>query len=102
MAVLYHFPITHRTMALDEWIGLVEKDKDMHSFVKYVKSDKAAIEVACTTNYSNGIMEGTVNKIKEIKRTMFNRAEIELLRAKVIHINHKNIFTQIIRLLPLN
>ena len=89
-------------MALDEWIGLVEKDKDMHSFVKYVKSDKAAIEVACTTNYSNGIMEGTVNKIKEIKRTMFNRAEIELLRAKVIHTNYKNIFTQIIRLLPLN
>lgn len=90
------------SMALDEWIGLAEKDKDMHSFVEYVKSDKAAIEMACTTNYSNGIMEGTVNKIKEIKRTMFNRAEIELLRAKVIYANYGNVFTQTMELLPLN
>lgn len=80
------------SMTLDEWIGLAEKDKDMHSFVEYVKSDKEAVELACTTNYSNGIMEGTVNKIKEIKRTMFNRAEIELLRAKVTYANYKKCF----------
>lgn len=31
--------------------------------------------MARLTHYSKGIMEGTVNKIKEIKRTMFNRAK---------------------------
>ena len=77
-------------MKLDEWIDLAEKaqSKEMKSFAQYIKSDKKAIEMACLTNYSNGMMEGTVNKIKEIKRTMFNRAGIELLRAKVIYANY--------------
>lgn len=81
------------SMTLDEWIGMAEKNNDMHPFVESVKNDKEAVQMACTTNYSNGIMEGTVNKIKEIKRTMFNRAEIELLRAKVIYANYGNVFT---------
>ena len=77
-------------MTLDEWIEEAEKDEDenLKSYARYIKSDKAAVQMACTTNYSNGIMEGTVNKIKAIKRTMFNRAGIELLRAKVIYANH--------------
>jgi transposase len=49
--------------------------------------------MACVTNYSNGMMEGTVNKIKVIKRTMFNRASIELLRAKAIYADYGNGFT---------
>lgn len=80
-------------MVLDEWICQAEKakSKKMRSFAQYIKSDRKAVEMACLTNYSNGIMEGTVNKIKEIKRTMFNRAGIELLRAKVIYANYGNI-----------
>ena len=89
-------------MTLDEWIEAAEKDNDIHPFVESVKNDKDAVQMACTTNYSNGVMEGTVNKIKEIKRTMFNRAEIELLRAKVIYANYGNVFTQTIKPLPLN
>lgn len=83
------------SMTLDEWIEKAEKeeDEDLKSYAEYIKNDKAAVQMACTTNYSNGIMEGTVNKIKEIKRTMFNRAEIELLRAKVIYANYGNGFT---------
>ena len=77
-------------MNLDEWITQTEKvkSKAFRTFVEYIKCDKKAIEMACLTHYSNGIMEGTVNKIKEIKRAMFNRAEINLLRAKVIYANY--------------
>ena len=77
-------------MNLDEWITQTEKvkSKAFRTFVEYIKCDKRAIEMACLTHYSNGVMEGTVNKIKEIKRTMFNRAEINLLRAKVIYANY--------------
>ena len=82
----------------DEAAAIIEKaqkeeDEDLKSFTEYIKKDKAAVQMACTTNYSNGVMEGTVNKIKEIKRTMFNRAGIELLRAKVIYANYGNVFT---------
>lgn len=79
-----------KAMKLDEWIMLAEKvkSKGIKTFVEYIKCDRKAIEMACQTHYSNGVMEGTVNKIKEIKRTMFNRAEIELLRAKIIYANY--------------
>lgn len=82
-------------MELNKWISQAEtaKSKKMRSFAQYIKSDRKAVEMACLTNYSNGMMEGTVNKIKEIKRTMFNRAGIELLRAKVIYANYGNVIT---------
>ncbi|MBO6231467.1 MAG: transposase, partial [Ruminiclostridium sp.] len=40
-------------------------------------------------SYNNGIAEGTVNKIKVIKRTMYGRCSFELLRAKVL-LNQSN------------
>lgn len=72
---------------IDAWIKLAH---DCHcpklsSFAEYITADKEAIRNAYLTNYSNGIMEGTVNKIKAIKRSMFNRASVELLRAKAIY-----------------
>ena len=78
------------SMELDEWIRKAGKVKDRHmkSFVGYIKSDKEAVAMACHTHFSNGMMEGTVNKIKGIKRSMFNRAGIKLLRAKVLHANY--------------
>lgn len=84
-----------KAMNLDEWITLAEKvkSKGIRTFVEYIKCDRDAIEMACNTYYSNGMMEGTVNKIKEIKRTMFNRAGIELLGAKVIYANYGNVIT---------
>ena len=83
-------------MTLDEWIEKAQKEEDeeLKSFTEQIKKDKEAVQMACTTNYSNGVMEGTVNKIKEIKRTMFNKAGIELLRAKVIYANYGNVLTK--------
>jgi transposase len=34
-------------------------------------------------------MEGTVNKIKAVKRAMYNRANVEILRAKLIYGGNK-------------
>lgn len=41
--------------------------------------------MACQTCFSNGILEGTVNKAKTIKRGMYNRASADVLRAKMIY-----------------
>lgn len=38
-------------------------------------------------NVSNGIVEGYVNKFKEVKRTMYGRAHIKLLKRKMVMTN---------------
>lgn len=60
------------------------------SFVAYIRKDVKAIEQACITNYSNAIMEGNVNRAKAIKRSMYNRAGIRTLRAKMVYQRRPN------------
>jgi len=55
------------------------------SFVQYIRKDIKAVEQACLTSYSNALMEGNVNRAKAIKRSMYNRAGIKSLRAKMIY-----------------
>ena len=74
---------------IDEWIEDAKQCQcaELHRFATYIESDKEAVRQAYETIYSNGIMEGTVNKIKAIKRSMYNRAGIRLLRAKIIYMD---------------
>ena len=46
--------------------------------------DIEAVSNAIDTNWSNGQVEGQVNRLKSIKRQMYGRADFELLRRKVI------------------
>jgi hypothetical protein len=48
-------------------------------------SNPAAVLAGLTLPYSNGVVEGKVNKLKLIKRTMFGRAGFPLLRKPVLH-----------------
>ena len=75
---------------VDEWIKDARQCHcdELYRFAEYIESDKEAVRHAYETNYSNGMMEGTVNKIKEIKRSMFNRAGVKLLRAKIIYADY--------------
>lgn len=59
--------------------------REMTEFAEYIKKDRKAVEQAYLTNYSNAVMEGTVNKIKVVKRSMYNKAQIQMLRAKLIY-----------------
>jgi hypothetical protein len=38
-----------------------------------------------TVEWSNGMVEGQVNKLKLIKRQMYGRANFDLLRLRVLH-----------------
>jgi transposase len=42
------------------------------------------VEAAVTEKWSNGPVEGQVNRLKTIKRQMYGRAGVELLRARFI------------------
>jgi transposase len=72
---------------LDLWINQAMKSpsKALANFAYGIKSDRDAVYNAITLPYSNGLLEGTVNKIKALKRQMYNRAGIRLLRAKLIY-----------------
>ena len=46
--------------------------------------DILAVEAAVTDRWSNGPVEGQVNRLKTLKRQMYGRAGVELLRARLI------------------
>jgi transposase len=47
--------------------------------------DKTAVVAGLTLAYSNGVVEGHVNRLKLIKRMMYGRAGFALLRQRVLH-----------------
>ncbi len=56
----------------------------LKSFVAGIQRDYAAVESAFTLEWSNGKVEGHVNRLKFIKRQMFGRAKFDLLRLRVL------------------
>lgn len=58
---------------------------EMRGFVGGIRQDEAAVKAGLTEAWSNGPVEGHVNRLKVIKRTMYGRAGLELLRARVLH-----------------
>jgi transposase len=67
---------------LDGWLAAVEADDQpgLHSFAAGIRHDLQAVINGLTLPYSSGKVEGTVNKIKMIKRQMYGRAGFALLR----------------------
>jgi transposase len=72
---------------LGQWIVAVEQDTltPMASFARNLRRDEAAVHAGLTLQHSSGRVEGTVNKIKMLKRQMFGRANFDLLRTRVLH-----------------
>jgi len=71
---------------LDPWLAAVEADDqpELRSFATGIRNDKEAVINGLTLPYSSGRVEGTVNKIKMIKRQMYGRAGFPLLRKRVM------------------
>lgn len=71
-----------------EWIKSIENSKDkltgLKTFARGLKRDIKAVQNGIQLKWSNGPVEGHVNRIKSIKRQMYGRASFELLRKKVI------------------
>jgi transposase len=57
---------------------------EMRSFATGIRHDQQAVASGLTLPYSSGKVEGTVNKIKMLKRQMYGRATFALLRTRVI------------------
>jgi transposase len=72
---------------LEQWITTVEDDTltPLASFAHNLRRDQDAVRAGLTLAHSSGRVEGTVNKIKMLKRQMFGRANFDLLRVRVLN-----------------
>ena len=62
---------------------------EMKSFVTGIERDYDAVHAGLTLPWSQGPVEGAVNKIKTHKRLMYGRASFKLLRQKMLHQVHQ-------------
>jgi transposase len=71
---------------LPQWIDEAKSSGivSLKNFASGLESDYAAVEAAATYEWSNGQVEGQVNRLKTIKRQMYGRAGFDLLRKRVI------------------
>ena len=77
---------------LDAWLEAVQAShlEAFQTFVTGVQRDKDAVLAGLTLPWSNGPLEGNVNRLKLIKRSMYGRAEIDLLKHRVLYQSKKN------------
>lgn len=68
---------------LDPWIAMAV-DTKLAAFAAGVEADKDAVAAAIATPWSSGQVEGKINRLKAIKRQMFGRAKIDLLKARIM------------------
>lgn len=87
-----------------EFLGLVHR-RDLHGFDRWLErarscaapemrrlaasmaSDMSAVRAAFESSWSSGQVEGQVNRLKFLKRQMYGRAKVDLLRSRVLPLN---------------
>jgi transposase len=70
---------------LTGWMGAVDADLPMlRSFTVGLRRDLDAVVAGLTLAYNSGAVEGTVNRIKQLKAAMYGRAKPDLLRKLVL------------------
>jgi transposase len=72
---------------LTDWMTAARRTgiAELRSFVAGLERDYDAVHNGLTMPHSSGPVEGHVNRIKMLKRQMFGRANLDLLRIRVLH-----------------
>ena len=71
---------------LDSWLEECHSSgiPDLQIFAEGLKREYAALRAALTFPYTNGPVEGQINKLKYIKRSMYGREKFPLLRQRFL------------------
>jgi len=67
---------------LDAWLADAANSL-LRSFATGIAADREAVAAAITEPWSNGQTEGQITKLKLVKRQMYGRAHLNLLRARL-------------------
>ena len=72
---------------LKDWIRAAKSSHvtELKSFAKSVQQDYEAISAACSLPWSQGQVEGQINRLKCLKRQKYGRARFDLLRLRVLY-----------------
>ncbi len=79
----HHMLRTRDTAMLTPWVADGEASL-LASFCKGIRVDLAAVTAALIEPWSNGQTEGQITKLKLVKRQMYGRARLDLLRARLV------------------
>jgi transposase len=79
----FHTLIRQKKAAeLDGWLERAGQSL-MASFARGLARDRAAVNSAIATAWSNAQAEGQITKLKLVKRQMYGRAKLDLLQARL-------------------
>ena len=72
--------------ALEDWLARATTSgiPELQPFAAGIERDKLAVMAALSLSFSNGQVEGQVNRLKLIKRMAYGRANFDLLRQRVL------------------
>jgi transposase len=73
---------------LERWLARASRPSvppELRRFAKGLRADRAAVRAALMYPWSNGQVEGQINRLKLIKRQMYGRAKLDLLRKRVLY-----------------
>jgi transposase len=71
----------------DSWMASVQGPgvaRELRSFAEGLRQDEAAVRAALSLEWSNGPVEGQINRLKTLKRQMYGRAGFDLLRRRFL------------------
>ncbi|QPC81672.1 transposase [Phototrophicus methaneseepsis] len=71
----------------DSWLKFCSKSdiRACQLFAQSLQQDYDAVRAALSTDWSNGQTEGQVHRLKLLKRQMYGRANLDLLRIRVCY-----------------
>lgn len=71
---------------LDTWLERATQSAltAFQRFAKSLRADYAAVKAAVTLRWSTGPVEGHINRLKMLKRQLFGRAGVDLLRQRLL------------------
>lgn len=75
----------------NKWINRASSlnNKYINSFISGITRDVVAVKNAIIYDYNNGLAEGSVNKLKVIKRIMYGRNSFDMLCKKLLWLEKK-------------
>ena len=76
-----------RANELDGWLERAHKSMSaaMRGFAAGIRRDEQAVRAGLSLNWSTGPVEGQINRLKLVKRSMFGRAKLDLLEKRVLY-----------------
>lgn len=71
---------------LEPWLERASESTlvPFRNFAKSIRQDEAAIRAALTLPWSNGSVEGHINRLKLLKRRTYGRAKLDLLPIQLL------------------